>query len=126
MSLLCAAIYSTTAVIACTTDYQSPGDGAKSVERVAVGTRDRVEQAIRDLATRLGLDDSEIAVTSIDEVIWSDGSMGCPRSGMVYKQQLVDGSRLVLQAAGARYHYHAGAGRAYFLCDNPQDPYEVG
>ena len=89
-------------------------------------TQDRVEHAIQDLATRLGLDDSEIAVTSIDEVIWRDGSMGCPRSGMVYTQQLIDGSRLVLQAADARYHYHAGAGRAYFLCDNPQDPYEVG
>ncbi len=78
---------------------------------------------MRDLARRLGVDPSEVTVVSVEEVTWRDGSLGCPRPGMMYPQVLTDGSRVVLQAQGGRrYEYHAGGRRSAFLCENPEPP----
>jgi hypothetical protein len=78
-----------------------------------------VEQAKADLANRLGVDPGQVTVVSFSEVTWSDGSLGCPEPGMVYTQALVDGSRIILEAGGKQYHYHSGASRPPFLCENP-------
>jgi len=80
------------------------------------------EQAIADLAGRRGADPSAIATVSVDEVTWRDASLGCPRKGMQYAQVLTDGIRIVLEAGGKRYEYHAGPGRAPFYCPRPEPP----
>ena len=84
--------------------------------------RGAVADAVADLARRLGVDEAEISVVSAEEVTWRDGSMGCPRPGMLYPQMLTDGSRVVLEAQGQRYEYHAGGRRSAFLCENPEPP----
>lgn len=82
-----------------------------------------VADAVRDLAGRLGVDASAIDVVTAEEVTWRDGSMGCPQPGMMYPQVLIeDGVRVVLEAEGRRYEYHAGGGRSAFLCEDPQSP----
>lgn len=80
----------------------------------------QVEQAKADLAKRLGVEAAQVTVVSSSEVTWSDGSLGCPEPGMNYTQALVPGSRIILEAAGKQYHYHAGGTRPPFLCTNPQ------
>lgn len=80
---------------------------------------DAVAFAIADLAAFLGIPEGDIELVERAEVVWSDGSLGCPQPGMSYTQALVDGSRIVLEAGGAEYEYHSGAGRAPFLCLNP-------
>jgi hypothetical protein len=79
-----------------------------------------VEVAKADLAKRLGVDAGQVTVVSSSEVTWSDGSLGCPEPGMHYTQALVQGSRIILEAAGKQYHYHSGGTRPPFLCTNPQ------
>jgi len=79
-----------------------------------------VEVAKADLAKRLGVDAGQVTVVSSSEVTWSDGSLGCPEPGMYYTQALVEGSRIILEAAGKQYHYHSGGTRPPFLCTNPQ------
>jgi hypothetical protein len=79
-----------------------------------------VEVAKADLAKRLGIGAGEVTVVSATEVTWSDGSLGCPEPGMNYTQALVEGSRIILEAAGKQYHYHSGGSRPPFLCTNPQ------
>jgi hypothetical protein len=81
-----------------------------------------VAEAVRDLTRRLGVDPAEIIVVSAEEVTWRDGSLGCPRPGMLYPQVLTNGSRVVLEAQGRRYEYHAGGRRSAFLCQNPEPP----
>ncbi len=81
-----------------------------------------VADAVADLARRLGVEEAEITVVSAEEVTWRDGSMGCPRPGMLYPQMLTDGNRVVLEAQGQRYEYHAGGRRSAFLCENPEPP----
>lgn len=81
-----------------------------------------VGDAVRDLARRLGVDPAQIRVVSAEEVTWPDGSIGCPKPGMMYPQVLTNGSRVVLEAQGQRYEYHAGGRRSAFLCENPEPP----
>ncbi|TCC48786.1 hypothetical protein E0H75_19635 [Kribbella capetownensis] len=80
------------------------------------------EQAKADLVKRLGVDAAQVSVVSSAEVMWRDGSLGCPEPGMHYTQALVNGSRVVLESGGKEYHYHSGPGRPPFLCTNPQPP----
>ena len=76
-----------------------------------------VAQAIADLAARLGVPESEIAVVSHEAVMWPDGSLGCPQPGMAYTQALVEGTQTILEYEEVRYDYHSGGGRDPFLCE---------
>ncbi len=79
---------------------------------------DQVAYAIADLAGRLGIDEEIVVVAQQSEVIWNDGSIGCPQPGMFYTQALVDGVQIILEVDGEQYDYHAAASRAPFLCEN--------
>lgn len=79
-----------------------------------------VQQAQRDLAKRLSLPVESIELLKFEDVIWPDGSLGCPQPGMVYTQVLVEGYRILLQYGGQVYAYHGGGDRPPFLCENPQ------
>jgi hypothetical protein len=79
-----------------------------------------VSVRISDLAAMLGVDESTIEVVAWEEVVWSDGAIGCPQPGMSYTQALVDGTRIVLDHDGTRYDYHSGGGRDPFYCANPE------
>lgn len=83
-----------------------------------------VDQAITDLADRLGIERSEIEIVSVEEVDWPDGSIGCPQPGMVYTQAIVNGSKIVLRYEDVEYDYHQGGGGDVFYC--PPDRAEVG
>ena len=76
-----------------------------------------VDLAIEDLAARLGSEEG-IVVVLVEDVIWPDGSLGCPQPGMSYTQALVDGYRIVLSDGEAFYAYHGAVGRDPFLCEN--------
>lgn len=79
-------------------------------------------EARADLAARLGVAVDEVTVAGVEQVTWRDGSLGCPQPGMAYTQALVDGVRVVLEAGGQTYHYHAGGNGAAFYCADPQEP----
>lgn len=96
---------------------RSAGPSPQPAERRGVSA-----DAVRDLARRLGVDPQQVTVVSTEEVTWRDASIGCPRPGMMYPQVLTNGSRVVLEAEGQRYEYHAGGRRSAFLCENPEPP----
>jgi hypothetical protein len=77
------------------------------------------QPAVADLADRLGVEESMVTVVSIEEVTWSDGSLGCPEPGMMYTQSLVDGSLIVLEVDGLTYEYHSGSDTDPFYCESP-------
>ncbi|MBT8048994.1 MAG: hypothetical protein KJO92_11315 [Gammaproteobacteria bacterium] len=78
--------------------------------------------AVKDLAGRLNISAKEISVLREVNVTWRDGSLGCPREGMMYTQALVEGSLIVLRAGNDQYQYHSGKGRPPFYCENPVKP----
>jgi hypothetical protein len=79
-----------------------------------------VVAAVEDLASRVGVSAADVDVVTALAVTWGDSSLGCPEPGMMYLQQLVDGTLVVLEAGGRRYEYHGG--NPLFLCENPTPP----
>jgi hypothetical protein len=68
-----------------------------------------IEAALDDAASRSTTPRADIEVLSEDAVTWPDGSLGCPKPGMLYTQALVPGYRIVLQAGDLVLNYHSVA-----------------
>jgi hypothetical protein len=97
-------------------------DDAQLKEAVPAAGSELVLIAKDDLAARLNINSDNIKLTRFDEVTWPDGSLGCPRKDMKYKQVLVNGSLIVLTVDGVDYHYHSGGSRPPFYCADPTPP----
>lgn len=59
------------------------------------------------LAEKLGISPDEIGLATWASVTWPDSSLGCPKEDQDYQPVQIPGYRLVLEAAGESYHYHA-------------------
>jgi hypothetical protein len=65
-----------------------------------------------ELAKKLNIPESEIAVEKVEEVEWRNTSLGCPEEGKVYLQVIVPGHVVTLRAQGKTYEYHTGNNQA--------------
>jgi hypothetical protein len=74
--------------------------------------------ATADLASRLGVSPAAIEVVAAGVVTWPNAALGCPRPGMAYADQVVDGSLVVLRSGDRDYRYHAGGRTNPFLCQD--------
>ena len=74
------------------------------------------EKAIKDLAQKLPIDETEIRVISIEETNWPDTSLGCPEKGKFYNQIITPGLFITLGVKDNAYTYHAGLQRV-IACD---------
>jgi len=83
-----------------------------------------VDKAKQDLITRAGVSAGDIAVKSVEAVQWRDGSLGCPQPGMNYIMMITPGYRIMLEAKGQAYEYHASLNNVVW-CKEPQAPYSV-
>ncbi len=77
-----------------------------------------IETVIDDLVQQKGVQREAVSVVSIEEIVWNDGSLGCPQPGYAYTQALVDGFYIVLQANGTEYYYHTNGTRYFVLCED--------
>jgi hypothetical protein len=75
---------------------------------------------ITDLAGRLGIAETGIRVVAVEEVTWSDASLGCPQPGMNYAQVVTDGMRVILEAEAVFYDYRSGGIGDPILCERAQ------
>jgi hypothetical protein len=90
----------------------APGD-------IDPGLQPWIDEAVDDLATRLGVEASAVSVSAAVLVTWPDSSLGCPQPGMEYLQVLTDGAIIELATGDVIYRYHAGEGSGPFLCTTP-------
>jgi hypothetical protein len=96
------------------------GGGGGSGAAIDPKLADQVAAAKKDLTDRVTtLKVDDIRVASAVEVVWNDGSLGCPEPGMMYTQALVPGYRIILEADGKVYAYHGATGRPPRLCEAP-------
>ncbi len=70
-----------------------------------------VQQARELLTSQLGVAASSISVKQVEPVEWPDTSLGCPKPGMLYAQVITPGYRIILEANGREYEFHASASR---------------
>jgi hypothetical protein len=98
-----------------TTDMETP-------ETPIIGTGevppDLFELVLSDLLARTGGAREAVAVLKAEQVIWSDGSMGCAQPGMMYTQAMVDGYQVIFTLAGEEYDYHMSAAGVFVLCES--------
>ena len=78
--------------------------------------RDVIQLTKDDLARRLKVPVSDISVVSVEAVDWPDTSLGCPQPGMAYAQVITPGFRMVVEAAGESYEYHADRDSQVVVC----------
>jgi hypothetical protein len=78
-----------------------------------------VALARRDLADHTGVPADQIVVATVTPATWPDGSLGCPKPGIMYSQIVTPGYRIVLQVRGQTYEYHSDGGSHVAPCSPP-------
>jgi len=81
-----------------------------------------VNQAAQDLAKRLDIAVNDVQVVEVEDMQWSDSSLGCPSSDGYYRQVITPGFRITLRAEGATYDYHTDTSRTVILCGPDGQP----
>jgi hypothetical protein len=69
--------------------------------------QDLTERARRDLAQRLGLNESDIGVSSVEQTEFPDAALGAPVEDEMSAQVITPGWRMRLIANGQAYEYRA-------------------
>ena len=79
-------------------------------------------RARRAVADKIEVPLDEVHVVSVEDVTWSDGSLGCPQPGFSYTQALVPGYRVALEHAGRTHFVHADIrdNGAVIVCAKPK------
>ena len=73
-----------------------------------------IDRARRDLAQRLGIQESEVSLRSIAQVDFPDAALGAATEDEMSAQVITPGWRIQLEAQGNSYEYRA-AGKALRL-----------
>jgi hypothetical protein len=66
-----------------------------------------IQKARRDLAERLGLNESEVTESGVDDVDFPDAALGAPLSDEMSAQVIAPGWRIRFSAGGEIYEYRA-------------------
>ncbi len=86
---------------ACQADKTPPQESDKSSPKTL---------AKKILGHELKVPENEIEIISVENMTWSDSSLGCPEPGKFYAQMLVDGHLVVTAYEGHHYNIHIGNG----------------
>lgn len=81
---------------------------------------------VADAARRFAVPESAVVVLDAERVTWSDGSLGCPRPGMMYPQVLVPGFRLTARTDERVLEYHTDSRGLAITCDLKPRPVRSG
>jgi hypothetical protein len=71
-----------------------------------------------DAAGVTGVDPAKVVVVSVKPVTWMDGSLGCPKPGVMYTQSVVPGFRVIVRAGERTLDYRIGRGGTPKRCDS--------
>lgn len=77
---------------------------------------------LQDLAGRTGEPAANMTVIQAQEVVWNDGSLGCPKPGVMYTQALINGYWIILEVASQKFDYRATRAGYFTLCENGVPP----
>jgi hypothetical protein len=84
---------------------EAPTPAGEPVATAAV-PRDVRRAVAADAANRFKVAESSVVLTGAEQVMWSDGSLGCPEPGILYTQMLVPGFRVTAKTQEGQLIYH--------------------
>lgn len=87
----------------------APGASLLDIDPVAA---ELAALAQRLLAEQLDLPVRRVRLVDAQAVVWPDTSLGCPQPDQMYAQMLVNGYRIVVEAAGEQVIFHTDFDRA--------------
>jgi hypothetical protein len=87
------------------------------VEPIAVSM---VELSTRDAARRLNVPEESITLTGLLTLTWPDSSVGCPKPGGEYQDEITPGYRIVLDAGEQMVIYHTSI-RHIVFCTSDEE-----
>ncbi len=73
---------------------------------------------VADAATVAGVDPDAVRLVSVKPVTWMDGSLGCPKPGVMYTQSVVPGFRVIVRAGDQKLDYRVGRSGTAKRCDS--------
>ena len=73
---------------------------------------------VADAATIAGVDPDSVILVSVKPVTWMDGSLGCPKPGVMYTQAVVPGFRVIVRAGDRKLDYRVGRSGTAKRCDS--------
>ena len=78
-----------------------------------------VQRVVAELATQLGVEAGELAVTAREEVTWTSAALGCPEPGKMYAQATTPGWRLTVTGPDEtnRQVHAAEDGSYWVICE---------
>jgi len=81
-------------------------------------TDDTLAMIAADAATVAGVDPASVVLVSVKPVTWMDGSLGCPKPGVMYTQAVVPGFRVIVRAGDRKLDYRVGRSGTAKRCDS--------
>lgn len=70
-----------------------------------------------DAATILGVQAADVRIVSAEPTTWNDGSLGCPKIGVMYVQVLIDGYKVIVEAGDRQLDYRTGRDGEFRICE---------
>ena len=83
---------------------------------------DVVEAAIDQASEDTEFDTGILHALSAQQVVWSDGSLGCPQGGQSYIQVLTDGYWVILESPEGELDYRAPLDGDFRRCQDGRPP----
>lgn len=83
---------------------------------------DLLELILADAAERTTTPVDELVIVRSEQVVWPDGSLGCPEPGTFYTQAIVDGYRVEVEGGGTTLDYRASNNGSFKLCPGLRRP----
>ncbi|TAK33838.1 MAG: hypothetical protein EPO21_11445 [Chloroflexota bacterium] len=93
------------------------GTPAQPTDSPSQGETQVANVASKQLAADRGIPIDQIQVVKVEQVEWSDTSLGCPKPGFFYAQVVTPGYRVILSAQGTTYEYHTAGTERAVLCE---------
>lgn len=73
-----------------------------------------IERATQEIAEVSSASADSLEVTAVEQVEWSDASLGCPQPNQMYAQVITPGYRIVLTTGDESFEFHSSL--------NPEGP----
>jgi len=78
-----------------------------------------IEQSTQEVAAEaLNVAPETITVLEVEEVVWSDASLGCPQPGIMYAQVITPGYKATVEVEGETYDVHLDANGRGIVCSS--------
>jgi hypothetical protein len=99
------------------TDATDPSIVPPTANQPSPAEQKMIDLSRKNLSQKLNISIDQIVLISIQQIIWRDASLGCPKPGIDYIRVETPGYSILLDAGGKTYNYHTDESKRFILCN---------